>query len=692
MGSLDLDTSVQYVRGVGPARAAEFASLGVHAVEDLIEYFPFRHECAPKSQPIGTLTLGQTATVIGTLRTVRLRGPIRRRVVTACVEDGTGRCRATWFHATYLIDRLQTGRVVRLTGTVDVYRDEACFANPVFAQVDDSEDPLANDADRFEPVYPASAKLPSKQIAKIIRTALFEVGDRIAETLPDTLRRRRNLPPRRVSILRYHHPTRPQDVSAARRRLAYEELLVMQIAVQLRRHETAATARAAPIRVSELADRRIRARLPFQLTPGQERAVSDIVRDMAGVRPMNRLLQADVGAGKTAVAVYAALAVIANRRQVVVLAPTEILAEQHYRKIERYLAGSRVRVALLLGGLTRRQREDVHRRAAAGEIDLLIGTHALLEERVRLASLGLAIIDEQHRFGVAQRARLRGKGDCPHYLVLTATPIPRTLAMTFFGDLDVSTIQDSPPGRGPVRTRLVRAHEMEAAWTFVRQRIGRGEQAFVVYPLVEESDALPLKAAGAQVERLRRGSLAGCRLELLHGKMKSSEKDAVMQRFRDGRIDVLVATTVVEVGIDVPNATVMVIEHADRYGLSQLHQLRGRIGRGVRESYCFLRSDSDNEKAAARLDILCRTRDGFRIAEEDLRLRGPGEVVGTRQHGVPTFKVANLVEDVDLLQAARDDAAAIIRRDARLSAPEHRNLRGVLVKRFADTMPLIDVG
>jgi len=691
MGALDLATPVQYVRGVGPARAAELATLGVRTVGELVEHFPFRYELAPKSQPIGTLTLGETATIVGDITDVRLRGSPGHRTVTARVEDATGRARVVWFNAAYLADRIRVGQSIRLTGKVDVGQQYAQFKNPRFTLFDGNEDPLENDADRFEPVYPATGKLPSRQIARIIRTALAEVAGLIQEPLPEPLRARRTLPPRRTAVERYHHPTRSEDVDVARRRLAYDEFLLMQLAVQLRRHQAATATTASPVVITPLVDERIRARLPFALTPGQNRAVAEIAADLAQSRPMNRLLQADVGAGKTAVAVYAALGTIAARRQVALLAPTEILAEQHSAKVGRYLAGSRVRLALLTGGLAKRHRGEIYAQASRHELDLVIGTHALLEEGMQFPALGLVIIDEQHRFGVEQRGRLRAKGESPHYLVLTATPIPRTLAMTFFGDLNVSTIDDLPPGRPPVETRLLGPAEIGRAWSFVRQRVQAGEQAFVVYPLVEESEKLPLKAASEQMEHLAREALSGCRLGLLHGQMRAAQKDAVMEQFRAAALDVLVATTVVEVGIDVPNATVMVIEHAERYGLSQLHQLRGRIGRGTRPSYCLLCSDTDNEESLARLRVLCQTRNGFRIAEEDLRLRGPGEVLGTRQHGMPMFRVADLLSDLDLLQAARDDAAGIVARDPRLGEPDHRVLREMLRARFAEVMPLIDV-
>jgi ATP-dependent DNA helicase RecG len=695
-----LEKPIQYLRGVGPARARLLANLGILTVGDLIEFFPFRYEDQGRPQPIDTLILDEPATILGMVEKVGSRGGYVKPMVNATIVDGSGQLKATWFNAPYLTDRLARGQVVRLYGQVGMHSDTAQMVNPRIEWLDPDAGPEGWSFTRVMPVYHAALNLTSAQISKLVETALAEGLPAVRETLPESLRQAHNLPDRPESVKAMHQPASLDEVAPARRRLAYEELFQMQLAISLQRRWSRLRARAPAMPTTPEIDARIRRRFPFALTAAQNKVIAEIADDLGGERPMTRLLQGDVGSGKTVVALYAALVTIAHRRQCAILAPTAVLAAQHAASIEKYLAGSRVNRCLLTGSTSAAQRNQALREIADGSINLIVGTQALLESRVQFHSLGLVIVDEQHKFGVSQRAALRGKSkdarqaialNVPHYLVMTATPIPRTLSMTVFGDLDVSTIDALPPGRQPIVTRVVRPQREGEAWLEVRRRIAAGEQAYVVYPLVEESDALDLRAATVEVDRVANELVPGARVGLLHGRMNKAEKQSVMRRFASGNLDLLVSTTVIEVGVDVPNATVMVVQHAERYGLAGLHQLRGRVGRGTKPSICLLLTDNPGELAGRRLHILSTTTDGFRIAEEDLRLRGPGELLGTRQHGWPEFRVANLVEDVELLMHARDDAGRIVREDPSLARPEHAALKAELRRRFRERIAFIDV-
>ncbi len=687
-----LADSVQFLPGVGPRLAERFQRLGVRSVGDLLEYLPARHE-QHETLTIEHLDEGVVATVVGQITAVGGRRYGRGGVLSATLTDNTGRCGLRWFNAEWVREKIRPGVVIRATGQVRRYRDLPQMVNPRFVVLGPDAKPVdESEAPRFEGVYPATAELPSRTIARVIHANLDRMLELVEEWHPPAWLRERKLLTRRAALATYHRPREDRQVEAARRRLAYDELLLMQVAVTLSRRHREVAARSPELRCTPEIDARIRRRFPFALTGGQERAVAAIVADLARPRPMNRLLQGDVGSGKTVVALYAALVAVAHRCQVAIMAPTELLAEQHYRSIARYLTNSRVRYALLTGGLRTAERRDLLRRIEDGEVDLVVGTHALIQEDVQFARLGLTVVDEQHRFGVRQRATIRSKGLAPHYLVMTATPIPRTLAMTVFGDLDVAVIDEMPPGRAGIDTRVLGPRLHDAAWEFVRARLAAGEQAFVVYPLIDESDKLDLRAATTEFERLERQVFAGRAVGLLHGRMPAAEREAVMGNFAAGRLAVLVATTVVEVGIDVPNATCMVIEHAERYGLSQLHQLRGRIGRGTRKGYCLLLTGSTGGVENERLAVLAKTTDGFRIAEEDLRLRGPGEMLGTRQHGLPELRVADLLNDGELLRLAQEDAQQIVREDPGLQRPERHVLRAMLAAKYAEAIRLLDVG
>jgi ATP-dependent DNA helicase RecG len=689
---MSLTDKVQYLPGVGPRRADVLGRLGIQTVGDLLEYLPVRHE-RNESRTIENLDEGMVATVVGQVTALRARRAFGGPTVTATLTDNTGRCSLQWFNGRWVLDKLERGSVIRATGKVRAFRQLPQMVNPRFVVLGEDTEPVDESvAARFEGIYPATADLPSRVIGRLIDSNLDRLLPLVEEWHRAAYLKERELVPRRWALSVAHRPREEADLARARRRLAYDELLLMQLAVTLSRHHRGRGVRSPGLPCSSEIDRRIRQRFPFSLTRAQDEAVGAIVSDLTRTRPMNRLLQGDVGCGKTVVALYAALTAVANRCQVAIMAPTELLAEQHYRSIDQYLADSRVQYGLLVGGMRAAQRRKLLAQIESGEMDVVVGTHALIQKDVDFANLGLVVVDEQHRFGVRQRAVIRSKALAPHYLVMTATPIPRTLAMTVFGDLDVTTIEELPPGRSGIETQVVGPRQEGKVWQFVRSRVDAGEQAYVVYPLVDESDKMAVRAATTEYRRLSSQVFSGRRVGLLHGRMDRTEREAVMADFVSGRIDVLVATTVVEVGIDVANATCMVIEHAERYGLSQLHQLRGRIGRGKRQGFCFLMTGSPEAMENERLGVLARTTDGFKIAEEDLRLRGPGEMLGTRQHGLPELRVADLLGDGDLLRLAQRDAGRIVGQDPQLRRPEHRVLRSMLSAKYREVIAFSSVG
>jgi ATP-dependent DNA helicase RecG len=542
------------------------------------------------------------------------------------------------------------------------------------------------------PVYPLTEDLRPEHLRPLIRRALERCADRLPDVLPPALQEQRNLPPLSRALWEVHFPPSLESAERARRRFIYEEFLVLQLALGLRRREVRDGRRAPVLPTTPAIDARIRRLFPFRLTGDQDRAVAEVCRDLAGDRPMQRLVQADVGAGKTAVAVYALLVTVANKHQAALMAPTEVLARQHAVTLDRYLAHSRVRRLLLTGALGPRERQEALAALAAGDVDLVVGTQALVQEDVRFARLGLVVIDEQHKFGVHQRARFRKLGVDPHYLVMTATPIPRTVALSVFGDLDVSVLHELPPGRHPVATRWVPASQRERIYAKLREGLGQGRQAYVVCPLVEESATSDVTAATQTCAALRAGPFQDFRVGLLHGRQDEAEKAEVMERFRAGDLHLLVCTSVIEVGVDVPNATLLVVEHAERFGLSQLHQLRGRVSRGSVPGACWLFAEPAGDEGRQRLRAFVRTTDGFALAEEDVRLRGVGEFFGTRQHGLGELRFGSLVRDADLLTQARRDAFALVAADARLGRPEHAALRAAVAERYGKTLDLAEIG
>jgi len=680
---------VQYLKGVGPARAEAFAQLGVHTVGDLLEYFPRDWNFAPEPLKINQMRPGQTAAVIGLVESTDYQNYRRQPIFEAIVSDDTGVCRVIWFHGGYLRDKLKPGLVIMASGKASLYKHQLQMTNPKFLVLDEKS---SEPAEYFSGgVYPASSRLSSRRIKRIIRPVLDNLTELVTEFYDKNFQAKANLVGRKDAFSWIHLPPDEEKLARAKRRLKYDELFLMQLGLALRRVRRRHFSAAVPMTSNDEIDSRIRKRFPFLLTEDQNNAIAEIVADMAKPQPMNRLLQGDVGSGKTVVALYATLLAVANKTQTAIMAPTEILAAQHFQRIERYLKNSKVNRVLITGGLTGKKRTELLDQIKNGAMDIVVGTVALLQGDIEFKSLSLVVIDEQHKFGVAQRAQLR-KQTTPHCLVMTATPIPRTLAMTAFGDLDVSIIKHSPPGRGDVITRWVDRHNRQKAYQFIRERLRAKKQAYFVYPRItalEENE--DIKAATDEWKNLSTQIFPEFAVELLHGRMSFAKKQQIMAEFRKGKIDVLVSTVVIEVGVDVPNATIMVIEGADRFGLAQLHQLRGRIGRGEAKSYCLLFAETDSETAKSRLEMMTRSSDGFEIAEHDLRLRGPGELFSTRQHGLPDLKIANIIDDYDLLVMARKNAFELVRSDPTLNRPEHGNIRRALLAKFGDSLGLADV-
>ncbi len=688
MANLSLDTPVQFVKGVGPVRAEQLGQLGIETVEDLLEYFPRRFDLRKQAAPISALQGDEpAATIAGEVQGIHEQRFGKHPYFQCTIDDGTGWAILKWFHGGYLRDQIRPGMHIAASGKVGVYQEAIQMINPKHQILwDVLGTPL--DQDEMLPVYPAGARLSSGIIGNIIQKVLPQAADVIEEWHPRAFLEPRGLMSRPAAIAAMHRPEDTDQWSQARRRLAYDECLLMQLGIALIRLREVSRP-AHPLALTPEIDHRIRARFPFPLTDAQNCTVAEIAADLQRPRPANRLIQGDVGSGKTVVALYAALLAVANRKQVAIMAPTEILANQHFKKVTEYLSGSRVRIERLVGGMPATQRARILDGLETGSIDIVIGTHALISQGVNFKDLALVVVDEQHKFGVQQRTEFRGKGFCPHYLVMTATPIPRTLAMTVFGDLDVSVIDALPPGRGEIVTQCVGEEDLDAVMTEVRSKLDSGQQAYFIYPLVNPSPQLELRAAMESYEELRRGPLVEYSVGLIHGQMPADEKNHIMHDFSEGRIQVLVASVVVEVGLDVANANVIVIMHAERFGLAQLHQLRGRVGRSEQNATCILVASPSNPIARQRLDVMVDTRDGFKIAEEDLRIRGPGEIFGTRQHGLPELKVADLIEDFDLLRLARRDAFGIVQDDPLLAAPHHQKLRDRVLRLYGDRLKLI---
>ena len=682
---------VQYLKGVGPAKAELFAKLGISTVMDLLRYYPRAYIDRTTIGTISSLAPAQNCTVMGTVVGFQIRATRDgRKDFVMVLSDDTGTIECIWFNQPFLQRVFKVGQAVVVSGEVGYYKGKQ-LKNPVY-EILAKEDQELIHTGRIVPSYRLTAELSQKVLRTTVKRTIDACLPLIRESLPQHVINRRKLLGLHEALRQIHFPNDLQCQQKARERLAFEEFFYFQLLLARRKKRVQEPSRALAFSTNGSLFTRFLQSLPFALTDAQRRVLEEMKTDLSSRRVMNRLLEGDVGCGKTVVALAASLIVADNGCQVAFMAPTEILAEQHFATASRLLKDLDVNVSALFGKTPSRKREKILKETAAGDTQILIGTHALIQEQVQFPRLGLIIVDEQHRFGVLQRATLIGKGIFPHVLVMTATPIPRTLAMTLYGDLDVSIIDEMPPGRRKITTKAVAEGERAKVYEFLAKKVREGRQAYVVYPLVEESEKVEqLMAATEMAQELSRYPiLRGVRIGLMHGKMKTGEKEETMKRFKSGEIDVLVSTTVIEVGIDVSNASVMIVESPDRYGLSQLHQLRGRVGRGCHESYCILIKDREiGEDASRRLGILANCDDGFKIAEADLAIRGPGEFLGTRQHGLPEFQIADLLRDGALLSIARREAFLLLENDPELAHPENGPARRALneLKGLASALP-----
>jgi ATP-dependent DNA helicase RecG len=695
-----LNLQAQFVKGVGPKVGQLLARKGLNTVEDLLYFLPRKYEDRRFVKTIAKVEVGKKETVIGEIVRAEIHPYKKRKVFEVALRDGSSTLKAKWFKGSfaYLRNTFKPGLRVILTGDARLYQFELEMIHPDFEVLEEGEDTHLH-FKRIVPIYSEAEGLGQKHLRRILLHAVEDYARYVPGPIPRDICERQGLIDIIDAVRNVHFPGQEEDIrmldemrSAAHKRLIFDELFYFELAMALKHKGNVLEEGIAFQAAGELSGRFLSI-LPFGLTAAQNRVIEEIRSDMSRPSPMHRLLQGDVGSGKTVVSMAAMLTACENGYQAAMMAPTEILAEQHFRNIGRWTEALGLKTVLLLGSTRPAEKKDLVRQIESGEIHIVVGTHALIQEAVDFRNLGLVVVDEQHRFGVVQRAALRAKGSNPDVLVMTATPIPRTLAMTVYGDLDISVIDEMPPGKKPVKTKVFYEKERPRVYEIIRKEVVKGNQVFIVYPLVEESEALDLKDATRMAEHLQKDVFPELRIGLIHGRMKGQEKDDIMKSFNDRRLDVLVSTTVIEVGIDIPQASLMVIEHAERFGLAQLHQLRGRVGRSDIPSYCVLMTDyRGSENSRKRLRIMEQTNDGFRIAEADLEIRGPGEFMGTRQSGFPDFRVANILRDGRLLNDARTEAFHLVEKDPLLGRPEHAVLREVLLWKWEGRLDLARTG
>ena len=681
---LDLNKDVKYVKTVGPSRVKLLNKLKIYTLKDLIEYYPRDYEDRSKPKNLYECTDGEEV-LIEAMPTGRISEMHKGRMTISrlIVKDQTGTCYITWFNQGYLRDKFQPGRMYRFFGKISNKNGRLEMNSPVYDEIDQSKN-----TGKIIPIYPLTFELKQNTLRRIIENGLLEVKGQLPETLPEYILKENNLWDINNTIERIHFPVEFSDFNKARERLVFEELLTMQLALlKLKNnyeHETDGIQFSKDVHMSNVINM-----LPFRLTKAQLRVLEEIDRDMESNKPMNRLLQGDVGSGKTVVAMIAAYKAVKSGYQATIMAPTAILASQHLESFKGILDEFGIRTELLISNVTKKKKAEILEKLQSGEIDVLIGTHAILEENVVFKNLGLVVTDEQHRFGVKQRSTIAAKGQNPDIIAMSATPIPRTLALILYGDLDISIIDELPPNRKKIETFAVRKNMEERVNNFIKKQIAEGRQAYIVCPLVEENEDMEgLQSVVELAEKYQKETFSEYKVAYLHGKMKPKEKDEIMQRFKDGEIQILIATTVIEVGVNVPNASIMVVENAERFGLAQLHQLRGRVGRGEYQSYCILKYEGNGETIRQRMKVMCDTNDGFIISEKDLELRGSGDFFGTEQHGLPEFKIANLFEDMAVLKKVQGLALKIMEDDPLLEKEKNAKLNDLVKEKFSSRIEI----